>query len=94
MFTYNILIYQFEPEPLILRGFPALLIHLSVENGIMSSISQLMSYCKHYFFIPNQTALRILTWKAVSLYGKRFLRGKFIITAPERSYRISGCFLL
>ena len=33
MFTYNILIYQFEPEPLILRGFPALLIHLSVENG-------------------------------------------------------------
>ena len=36
MFTYNILIYQFEPEPLILRGFPALLIHLSVENGIIS----------------------------------------------------------
>ena len=36
MFTYNILIYQFEPEPLILRGFPALLIHLSVENGILS----------------------------------------------------------
>lgn len=35
MFTYNILIYQFEPEPLILRGFPALLIHLSVENGIV-----------------------------------------------------------
>ena len=36
MFTYNILIYQFEPEPLILRGFPALLIHLSVENGIIN----------------------------------------------------------
>ena len=46
MFTYNILIYQFEPEPLILRGFPALLIHLSVENGI---ITQFLCFVNTFF---------------------------------------------
>ena len=34
MFTYNIFLYQFGPEPLMFKGFPAHLIHLSVENGI------------------------------------------------------------
>ena len=49
MFTYNILIYQFEPEPLILRGFPALLIHLSVENGIIGLRKKKVNRKMKYF---------------------------------------------
>ena len=48
MFTYNILIYQFEPEPLILRGFPALLIHLSVENGIYGFLLLILRFILYY----------------------------------------------
>ena len=55
MFTYNILIYQFEPEPLILRGFPALLIHLSVENGIV----YLKQKYNRYFY-KNRTIIKEL----------------------------------
>ena len=52
MFTYNILIYQFEPEPLILRGFPALLIHLSVENGIVTDIVRNVNSIFFYNNLP------------------------------------------
>ena len=39
MFTYNIFIYQLEPETLIFKGLPALPIHLRVENGNMAYLA-------------------------------------------------------
>ena len=62
MFTYNILIYQFEPEPLILRGFPALLIHLSVENGIIKDqslhVKQNLPVKSHFFQFTPEIIIR------------------------------------
>ena len=61
MFTYNIFIYQLEPETLIFKGFPALPIHLSVENRIVE--------CKQYFKIV------YIAWKVEAFSGQFSRRG-------------------